>query len=67
MDINQGVMLAECVERERQERIQLAAERWYLNVQPTQQPTLREALAGTLIALARRIAPQHAALSVQHR
>jgi hypothetical protein len=67
MENYQGILMAECVMRERRERAQRAADRWYQTSQGTQEPTLRESLAGALIALALWIAPSHAALSVQHR
>lgn len=67
MESYQAIMIAECAVRERQERAEAAAARWYLNDQGRQEPTLREALAGALIGLARRLAPGHAALRAQPR
>ncbi len=67
MDTYQAVMLAEHVERERQEQAHLDAKRWYLNIQPVADSNLRESLAGSLIALARWLSPQHTALTAQRQ
>ena len=67
MESYQTIIMAECVAKERQERAQSAADQWYLTDHATPQSGLREATAGALISLAQWIAPQHAALGVQHR
>jgi hypothetical protein len=67
MESYQTIIMAECVAKERRERAQSAAEQWYLTDRDAPQAGLREAMAGMLISLAQWIAPQHAALGVQHR
>ena len=67
MESYQSIIMAECVAKERQERAQSAADQWYLTDQGMPHASLREAMAGVLIGLAQWLAPQHAALGVQHR
>jgi hypothetical protein len=67
MEGYQGIVMAECVVRERRVRAEQAAERWHLGGQGGQGATLRESVAGALIGLARWLAPGHAALTTQPR
>ncbi len=67
METYQSILMAECAVRERQERAERANDYDYVVAHETQQPALRETLAGALIALALWLAPNHAALSIQHR
>lgn len=67
MESYQGIVMAECAVREHQERAAHISECWYLTAQDAPEPTLRETLAGALIGLARRLAPQHAAFAAQPR
>jgi hypothetical protein len=67
MESYQSIVLAECIAKDRRERAQRAAEQWSQAEQGVPQAGLREAMAGMLIGLAQRLAPQHAALGIQHR
>lgn len=59
MDHYQGIMIAECAARERNQRLEAAAARWAQYQELPAEPTLRQALAGWLLALAFWIAPDH--------
>lgn len=67
MESFQSILLAECVMRERQERTERASMYDNVVMHEAQEPALRETVAGALIALAQWLAPNHAALSVEHR
>jgi hypothetical protein len=65
MDNYQNTLMAELVAQERQERIIQAADRWYLNGEPPQEPALRERVAEALIAVAVWLAPERSTVSPQ--
>jgi hypothetical protein len=67
MENFQSILMAEIAVRERQERAERANDYMYVTICEAQEPALRETLAGALIAVASWLAPNHAALSVQHR
>jgi hypothetical protein len=67
MENYQSITMAECILRERQERAERANDYDFVSFHETQEPALRETVAGMLIALALWIAPSHATLGLQHR
>lgn len=64
MENFQSILMAECVQRERQERAERNAEVRRAMQADLPDTTPRETVAGALIALARWVAPQHTALRV---
>jgi hypothetical protein len=67
METYQSILMAECAVRERQMRAERANNYDYVLAHEVTEPALRETLAGALIALAQWLAPNHAALGLQHR
>jgi hypothetical protein len=67
METYQSILMAECAVRERQERAERANDYDYVVAHGGPEPSLRETVAGTLIALALWIAPNHTALGLEHR
>jgi len=59
MDHYQGILLAECAAHDRNQRLDAAVERWARHQELAAEPTVRQALAERLLALAVWIAPDH--------
>jgi hypothetical protein len=65
MDHYQRIMLAEYEARERQQQLAAAADRWAQLAGLPAEPTMRQALAERLLALAVWIAPEHTLPNIQ--
>ncbi len=65
MDHYQRIMLAEYEARERQQQLAAAADRWAQLAELPAEPTMRQALAERLLALAVWIAPEHTLPNIQ--
>ncbi|HEY8600302.1 MAG TPA: hypothetical protein VIL85_17830 [Thermomicrobiales bacterium] len=65
MDHYHGILLAEYAARERNQRLEAAAERWAQRQELPAEPTMRVALAERLLALAVWVAPDHTLPTIQ--
>lgn len=65
MDLYQGILLAEYAARDRDQRLEAAVERWAQRQELPVEPTMRQALAERLVALAVWIAPEHSLPNIQ--